>query len=82
MMNSVIASQAYLLRPRKTHYMMVNIAIVRYRARNSATGIQAHTAGHDGTRCDERLECAQTVEMPYSQRDVPTRKALDARTSA
>ena len=62
--------------------MMVNIAIVRYRARNSATGIQAHTAGHDGTRCDERLECAQTVEMPYSQRDVPTRKALDARTSA
>jgi len=49
--------------------MMVNIAIVRYRARNGATGIQAHTARHDETRCDERderLECAETVEMPCS----------------
>ena len=65
--------------------MMVNIAIVRCRARNSATSIQARTARHDGTLCDERderLECAETVEMPCSQRDVPTRKALDARTSA
>lgn len=62
--------------------MMVNIAIVRYRARNSATGIQARTAGHDGTWCDERMECAETVEMPCSQWDILTRQALDARTSA